>query len=292
MLGTAPPARRMLLIEQPGPWGPRALLDGRDDARVAEQVDVLAAAAGLRVQAIRHPGRHTITPGRRSLAVADIASRHISHWTVSDLPELLRQLASSADDDPDAAYRRLLAQPADVTRDHDPLYLVCTHGRHDACCALRGRPLVQALHTLRPGRVWETTHVGGDRFAANLVVLPYGDMYGRVLPLAADELISHVDRGEVVAGLMRGRLGLAPIAQAALVFAHLQLGVPGRDALRVLRADRVSDDLSRVTLDTPDGAVVVEIAMSTSPPAQLTCQGPAHARARVYRGVRITALQG
>lgn len=292
MLGTAPPARRMLLIEQPGPWGPRALLDGRDDARVAEQVDVLAAAAGLRVQAIRHPGRHMITPGRRSVAVADIAARQITHWTVADLPELLRQLASSANEDRDAAYRGLLAQPAGVSTDRDPLYLVCTHGRHDACCALRGRPLVQALHELRPGRVWETTHVGGDRFAANLVVLPHGDMYGRVLPFAADDLVDHVDRGEVVAGLMRGRLGLAPIAQAALVFAHLRLGLPARDALRVVRIDRVSDELSRVTLGTPDGPVLVEIAMSTSPPAQLTCQGPAQARARVYRGVRITALPG
>ncbi|MEO7130168.1 MAG: sucrase ferredoxin [Dermatophilaceae bacterium] len=292
MLGTAPPAARMLLIEQPGPWGPRALLDGRDDARVAEQIGVLAGAAGLRVQAIRYPGQRTNTPGRRSVAVADIAARRILRWSVADLPELLHQLTASTGSNRDAALDGLLAQPVEITRDHDPLYLVCTHGRHDACCALRGRPLVQALHAIRPGRVWETTHVGGDRFAANLVVLPYGDMYGRVLPFAADDLVGQVDRGEVIAGLMRGRVGLSPIAQAALVFAHQQLGVHRRDALRVVRVDRVSDDLARVALEAPDGPVQVEIAMSTSSPAQLTCQGPAQSRARVYRGVRITAPAG
>lgn len=290
MLGTAPPASRMLLVEQPGPWGTRALLDGRDDPRVAEQVDALAAAAGLRVQAIRNPGRHARQRGPRTVAVADITTRQVTRWSVDDLPELLDQLVASSHDDRGTACSRLLEQPAESTTDGEPLYLVCTHSRHDACCALRGRPLVQALHALRPGQVWETTHLGGCRFAANLVVLPYGDLYGRVLPFAAEDVVAHVKRGEVVADLMRGPLGMPPIAQAALVFARVQLREAKRDALRVVHLDRVSDDLSRVTLDTPQGRVLVEVAMSTSPPAQLTCQGPATARARVYRGVRITPL--
>jgi hypothetical protein len=33
-------------------------------------------------------------------------------------------------------------------------------------------PLAQSLAAQHPGRVWENTHVGGHRYAANLVLLP------------------------------------------------------------------------------------------------------------------------
>ena len=48
---------------------------------------------------------------------------------------------------------------------HGPVVVVCTHGRRDVCCAERGRPLAAATALEHPGAVWESTHVGGDRFA-------------------------------------------------------------------------------------------------------------------------------
>lgn len=290
MAGTALPHARLLLVEQPGPWGPRGLVDSRADPDVAQEVDVLAAAAGLRLQAVRRPGRHAEADGSRLVGVADTTERVVHRWRTPDLPALVSLLRAAAAADPATARAGLLAQAreaGEVTADRDPLYLVCTHGRHDACCALRGRPLVDALHAERPGRVWETTHVGGDRFAANLLVLPSGDSYGRVLPFAAADLVTRVERGEVVPGLMRGRMGLAPVVQAALVLAHEQLVVPERDALRVLAVDRRDPDLAEVTLDSPAGHVVVEVASTTGDAERLTCRGPASARARVHRGVRI-----
>ena len=55
-----------------------------------------------------------------------------------------------------------------------PIILVCTHGVHDACCAIRGRPVAAALAARWPDLVWECSHVGGDRFAPNVVLLPDG----------------------------------------------------------------------------------------------------------------------
>src|SRR3546814_4969337 len=48
------------------------------------------------------------------------------------------------------------------------LHLVCTNGRHDPCCADFGRPVVRALRAAGV-EVMESSHVGGDRFAANIV---------------------------------------------------------------------------------------------------------------------------
>jgi hypothetical protein len=129
--------------------------------------------------------------------------------------------------------------------------------------------------------------MGNDRFAANLLVLPTGDLYGRVPSLAAAELADRVEAGEVVPGLMRGRIGLPPIAQAALVYAHDQLAIVDRTALTVMSVERVGAELGRATLATPRGTVVVTVALETGPAVRLTCRGPEGARARVYRGIGI-----
>ena len=115
-----------------------------------------------------------------------------------------------------------------------PLYLVCAHGRHDPCCAIRGRPVAEALAAARPGAVWECSHVGGDRFAANLVALPHGLFYAHVTAGPRRGVAAAYERGEVRPDLLRGRSAFAPPAQAAQHYARLELGETGVDALRPL----------------------------------------------------------
>ncbi len=282
MAGTAFPHGRVLLVHQPGPWGPRGLVESRCDPDVARRIDVAAANAGMRLQAIRRPGKHHVdTPaGGYAVGIADTRpdAAVITWWRADDLAEMAAELEGGWPRRPPVAV------------DRAPLFLVCTHGRHDACCALRGRPLAQALQHARPDRVWETTHLGGDRFAANLLVLPTGELYGRVPSLAAAELAARIDAGQVVPGLLRGRIGMPPIAQAALVYAHDQLAIVDRAALTVTSVRRVHAGLGRATLDTPNGTIVVMVAIETEAAAQLTCSGPQTARARTYRGIGITEL--
>ena len=81
--------------------------------------------------------------------------------------------------------------------------LVCTNGRHDQCCANRGRPLIRAIRDTRwADRVWECSHIGGDRFAANVVVLPDSLYFGRVEPESAMPLLEALDAGRI------GQVGL------------------------------------------------------------------------------------
>ena len=89
----------------------------------------------------------------------------------------------------------------------DPLLLVCAHGRRDVCCARLGGPLARRLARTWPAEVWETTHVGGHRFAANLVILPHGLYYGPVAGSAAEAAVLAYQRGEVALDRYRGRAG-------------------------------------------------------------------------------------
>ena len=112
------------------------------------------------------------------------------------------------------------------------------------CCAIEGRPVAAALHRLAPGRVWECSHVGGDRFAANVLVLPTGQLYGRVSDAAG--LALACEDGRVLPELLRGRIGLPPPVQAALVHAQRELGLTGPDELRVLGSEPVDGEPGRV----------------------------------------------
>ncbi len=268
MLGTAFPAARLLLVEQPGPWGRAGLPESHFDRRVAADLERRVGAAGIRVEAIRRPGR-TPDGARRRWALVDARPGQESlRWdSFADETELLELLLDGSAGRPDA----------------EPIYLVCTHGKRDPCCALRGRPVAQALAAQRPGRVWECSHLGGDRFAANVLVLPSGLLYGRVRVEDVGSLAGAADVGEVLGAQLRGRIGLAPVAQAALVFGYAHLDVRARDAVRVRSTSASTGGAARVTLDGPDGALEVVVRAEQVSASGLTCGNPRPNRFLAYR---------
>ena len=116
----------------------------------------------------------------------------------------------------------------------EPFVCVCTHGRHDACCAELGRPTVAALTASHPEQAWEVSHIGGDRFAANVLVLPEGLYYGRVTPEDAPALVDRHLSGHLDLDLLRGRSGLPFAVQVAEVAARRAAGATGLHDLRVV----------------------------------------------------------
>ncbi len=94
-----------------------------------------------------------------------------------------------------------------------PQYFVCTNGRRDRCCSRFGLPLYRKLREAVGERAWETTHTGGHRFAPNVLALPQGALYGRVLEKQVADFVGAVDRGEFVRANLRGRSVLPPSAQ-------------------------------------------------------------------------------
>ena len=88
----------------------------------------------------------------------------------------------------------------------DRILVVCTHAKRDACCARYGAPVARDL-AARGLPVWETTHLGGDRFAANLVCLPDGTYHGMLDVTSAPEVAAACLRGSVSESYYRGTAG-------------------------------------------------------------------------------------
>jgi hypothetical protein len=206
-MASAPEASRAwLLIEHPGPW-PHEAAEAAQPALLAELVES-AEEFGVRVQLIRRPGRRRVGDARAVFL----------GWTAGDEPFLRHaEVSASA---PELAERDLKELAAGIVPSFgvvwdDPVFLVCTHGKRNVCCARLGVPLAQALATRHPGQVWETTHVGGHRFAANLVILPHGLYYGPVGVGQAAAAIDAYQRGAVAVDRYRGRAGQARADQEA-----------------------------------------------------------------------------
>jgi hypothetical protein len=269
LAATAPPALRWLLIEYPGAWKPAAF----ETTPTLLAVAARANAAGVRAGLIRRPGRQ-VTGSERSWAFVDARPGHEGAWwgRYTDEVELLE----------------VPLRPGAGTPSADPIYLVCTHGRHDACCAIWGRPAAAALAVERPDATWECSHVGGDRFAANLVALPHGLYYGRAAPEVAMKIVEAYETGQVVAELLRGRSALPAVVQAAEHYARQALGEQAIDAFTAVDVAPAGARTWRVRLERHGVPVTVTVRATTAPPALLTCGARRAERARIFELVSVS----
>ncbi len=128
----------------------------------------------------------------------------------------------------------------------EPLFLVCTHGRRDKCCAKFGIPLYNSLRELAGDAVWQSSHVGGDRFAGNLVCFPHGLFYAHTTPEAGRRVVEEYRAGRVPTEEFRGRACYSHFIQAAETFVREETGLAGVEDLRFLAAEPAHADAWRV----------------------------------------------
>lgn len=259
LIGTASTVRAYLLVEYAGAWGRDALRD----ARLPEPMRAHLLAAhrrGVKVLLMRRHGRSS---SRRSTVFAAYAQGDTS-WIEATELERLDDLVG-VDLEPLAHGRSLGLEPHPT-----PVVAVCTHGRHDACCAELGRPLAAALNRSHPDLVWEVSHVGGDRFAGNLLVLPDGLYYGRVDPDDAAALVDGHLAGLLDLGHLRGRSSLGFAAQAAEWHLRRTLDESRIDAVRTtgVRRDRDRWEVDFLASGTPWR---VSVRQRSAAPQRLTC---------------------
>lgn len=276
--GTAPPAERWLLVEHPGPWGRHILTDAGLDRAVARELGRWAQRTAGRVVLIRRP---TVRRGDSSTGPR--------RWFLAD-SRLGREEIRAGQFDGEADLLDVLRDPAPGTPTAEPVYLVCTHGRHDVCCAVRGRAVAGAFAAEYPQRVWECSHVGGDRFAANVVLLPHGLYHGHVPPASACELARAYDLGRLSLRWLRGRSALPAPIQAAQHYVRTATGERGVASYPPLTCENSGPDEWTVELARPQTrqpVTVVVRARMRAVDEPLTCSAAGPGRVRVFELVDL-----
>ncbi|MGL5867209.1 MAG: sucrase ferredoxin, partial [Dermatophilaceae bacterium] len=256
--GTAPHAVRWLLVEHPGPWAAQPLATPPLLGQFGSEIDLRCAEFQGRVLLIRRPGsRPAGDQVLRWFAVDTVRQTWVrGTWrTTADLA---------------AAVRSLGREFATSESQAPPMVLVCTHGTRDACCAVRGRPIVAALAREWPDEVWECTHLGGHRFAGTVLSLPDGTCFGRLDTDTAPRVLTEHRSGRTSARYLRGSTRHEPVVQAAVAAVLEQYGPARLGDVEPGVVDRGDRGTTTVELlgDSPfPGRCVVEVTAEALPDA-------------------------
>jgi hypothetical protein len=273
LAATASRIARWILIEYRGLWTSDAVAGSGLSDQVKAHLRAQARAAGRgRLLFVRRPDRR-----RQEGLAAYVADSREGR-------EALRRFELESHEDLRAL--DLLDPEAGAAVQH-PLFLVCTHGKHDPCCARYGRPLYEALRDeLDPEWLWQTTHVGGDRFAGNLVCLPEGLYYGRAEGAAALAILDEHLAGRILLDFYRGRSVYPFPVQAAEREVRRATGLTGIGDLALCSAEQAGERWI-VTFEAGGEQHEVEVEPEVGDLTYLTCNAPAVQRPRHFAATRL-----
>jgi len=225
MFATAVRTDVYLLLEYEGVWEEKAFEKSTiDDEVKAWLTSKMKELPAPRLLLIRSGSSARLGKIHFFVAVTQEKSPSLYAFQLQSYEDLLR-LDLSAIVAGDSKYQAHLRQ--------EPLFIVCTNGRRDPDCARHGvvvfNALADELGNEAVPSVWQSTHVGGHRFATNMTLLPLGLLFGRVDPESAIKVVDSYRRGEVYLPNLRGRVCYNEIVQAGEYFLRQKTGDMGLD---------------------------------------------------------------
>lgn len=283
LFGTAVHNEVWFLLEYVAAWREKATSDNELPAEVQSWLDeqVMARTGQGRVQFIKRERTRSKDALTFYIAHAREMAPKMWRFSLQEYGDLL-QIDVAAVLAGDEAY--------DEYRHMEPLYLVCTNGRRDRCCALFGLELYYSLRAVAGDRVWRTTHVGGHRFAANVLTFPDGTYYGRVRTGDVQDFYARRERGEVAVDFLRGRSCYEEVVQAADYFLRRETGERRFHAFQLDRVWSPETDEFQVTFRAADagaGRVVHLRREALALPGYSSCGQPRVEPVGVYRLVSV-----
>lgn len=250
--GTAPRKRVWLVIEQPGSWGHDALLESSLPSGVGELLKSIASIEDVGVFLARRPD--LVSHERRT-------SRRRRFWLAHTAVGGVRMRSGSLDDIQDVAqwdFNAILRGelPPVGRRSADPVLFLCANGKRDTCCAMKSRSIIDTLRSNPEytSQFFESSHLGGHRFAPTGLLLPWGISLGRLDEDSALSLLEQAWQGKISPEHIRGRSAFAHWAQTAELAIRKTYDIQGIEHLDVvvLRNDRVLPAITRSSLDSTD----------------------------------------
>lgn len=260
LAGTAPKARVWFMLEYTPRWGHKAWEESSIDAAIRAKVDAqMKSIPGARLLLIKQKERAAnlrffaaVLGDEQTLYKFELAD-------YADLPKL--DLAAIVSGSP----------AFDANRTDEPVLLVCTNGQRDACCVLHGIAVYNTLYSELGATVWESSHHGGHRFAANLLAFPSGRSYGRLRMDNALGVAQAIAEGDVPVQYCRGYTAWDEPAQAAELLLRQQLGLEGEGGLRLLESQPAGESRWRLRFDAGGSVQELAVERTEGAPVHVSC---------------------
>lgn len=243
-----------LLLEYTQPWGARAFQESNLSRPVKSHLNrilkTIPRSRLLLIKQDRHPQDHLTLFIVRSLE----NETSIAKLKLENYEQLLDLSVEKVAAGNYGAGAEILS---------DSLYLVCTHGKRDKCCAKFGYTLYKSLRAAAGKSVWQSSHIGGDRFAANIICFPHALFYAHVTEVSGLEIVSEYEEGRLILENYRGRACYPSPIQAAEYFVRLESGLMGVGDLRFLDYDSIRERNWRVRFVATRGGSIHEVYLNS-----------------------------
>ncbi len=212
--GTTAQVDVWLMLVYYGPWTAKAVSDNNLPAEVLTHLNTPLPGYKPRLQLIRREMLDLNELIAFFVAVVDPLAPRLYAFHLDSYTDLLGiDLAAIAAGDP----------RYEAARRAEPLLAVCTNGKRDRACAHHGLPVYRALVATGID-VWQTTHLGGHRFAGTALSLPFGVGYGYLNPEDAPALAAACRENRIDLAHLRGRSCFPAEVQAAEYFLRRETG--------------------------------------------------------------------
>lgn len=253
VIGTATRVDGWFLLEYTGAWNRNAFDNSELPVSVKEHVAAARKAVpNTRIELIKQEGRQPAGDIAFFVALSRESDPVLYRFTLARYEDLLAldltRIAAG-----DAAFADHLVA------DERALFLICTNGRHDQCCAKFGLPVYHELARGAGEQVWQGTHLGGHRLGPNVVNLPSGIYYGRVQPA---DVAAILKSDSIHLKNLRGRSCYDPHIQAAETFLRQQTGVTGLAAFKVAGVKETGPDAWEVRFASPRDGKIYAVSLS------------------------------
>ena len=277
LYGTGAEVSAWLLLEVPRPWGAKAVAESDLPKAIRERLLTWKAdAPRARVQLIRKEVGTKQEEGAIQLYAASVTpARTALYHARLDAYQNISAL--------DLAFVADERNPSgDVwTPTEERLVLTCVNGKRDRCCAKWGRPIHRAFSKAAGVSAWQTTHLGGHRFAPTTLVLPDGIHYGWLAPSEAAPLAEAHRRGEIYRlDRLRGEVVFDRPVQAAAYFLRRETACRKIGEVRLMAAEQneagwqvtfaIADTRYRVTLAVESVTVSYPKSCGDAPGASIS----------------------
>ncbi len=286
IVGTAAEAQLWLLLEYRQPWAAKVTADNELPPQVQDFLSRQAAALP-RSRLLFIKQQNTPQDKLRFFVIKTAEMRPASYEFQLNAYEDLLALDIAAIAQEQETY--------DQFRREEPLFLVCTNGRRDKCCAKFGRPVYEALRESAGEAVWQSSHIGGHRYAPTLLFLPHGLNLGLLDPEEAPAAIAAYRNGQLHdLARYRGRTYYAPIVQAADYFLRQERPYYALSGMHLRSVTAVEEEIWIVRFDIAAEAETHQLKVQRQMTAQkqlVSCSPPAEKAVPRYRLLAHSIVQ-
>ncbi len=245
LVGTATRGEIWFLIEYAGRWGVKAFEESGIPAQIKAYIQAAANDQySLRILLIRQAESRKRAAFSFFVGQTLPVGARLYRYYFEKYEDILKlNLADLA-----------LGKPGDeADLSADPVYLVCTNGKRDQCCALYGPAVYNAMADVAGAQVWQSSHIGGHNQAPIALFFPEGLNYGHLTPSEARRLVEAHQQGQIVLHHYRGRVGLPNHLQAAEHFWREQKGVLALSGVSIQSQKATGPHRWAVTVGAADG---------------------------------------